>query len=267
MNVHKLSFYKFQATGNDFVIIDSRNPVVFSENMVADLCHRKTGIGADGFIFIEPSEQADFTMRYFNADGKEASLCGNGSRCAVAFANYLKMIDVLTVFQAVDGLHQAKILSRFQNHWQVELEMTDVRDIQKYNDGYFLDTGSPHFIQFVDNQENINIEMQGQKLRYDSRFEGGTNVNFVSEVKDGIFVSTYERGVEAETLSCGTGVTAAALAYAHVHPTDQTHFEIFIHTKGGILKVAFEKKNHSFTNIKLCGEATLVFQGEIEYLF
>jgi diaminopimelate epimerase len=254
-----VSFQKYQGTGNDFVIIDNRNRVFPEEDLqlIRNICHRKFGIGADGLILIQEHPEADFEMIYFNPDGTR-SLCGNGSRCAVKFAYAIGIAGKKSTFQASDGFHQA-----FIENDLVHLKMHDVERINPVNEDFFLNTGSPHHICFTSDVTNTDILQEGRKIRYSAQYQssGGSNVNFVQlENDNNIIVRTYERGVEDETLSCGTGVTAAALVAGlkgHSSP-------VGIKTLGGELKVSFQAENGHFTNIYLIGPAEMVFRGEID---
>jgi len=260
----ELSFYKYQGTGNDFVLIDNRWNILTKNdtNLIKRLCDRKFGIGADGLLLLEKpdSEEVDFKMVYFNADGNLSSMCGNGGRCIVAFAHYLEIIGKETVFQAVDGLHKARI----SDHDIVSLEMQQVDRVQKQDDYVFLDTGSPHHVIFSDDVEVVDVKSQGGAIRHSAKYApiGGTNVNFV-EVMDtwAIKVRTFERGVEDETLSCGTGVTAAAIA-GHTMKL-LTAPEIEVQTPGGRLNVAFKADDKGYRDIWLSGPAKQVFHGTI----
>jgi len=255
----KLTFYKYQGTGNDFVLIDNRNLTFPKENtkLVAFLCDRKFGVGADGLILLENHAEHDFNMVYYNSDGHTSTMCGNGGRCMVAFAKYLEIFTHSTVFDAVDGLHTATIEGDI-----VSLQMQDVSEIKAKPNAIFMDTGSPHHVQIVEDLANFNVAKEGAKLRYGLYGESGSNINFVEEKEDGVFaVRTYERGVEDETLSCGTGVTAVALA---MHNSGKTkNNEVDIQAEGGNLKVKFTSDN-GYANIFLIGAAKQVFKGEIE---
>lgn len=255
----EISFYKYQGTGNDFVMIDDRADVFPDKDLslVQRLCDRKFGIGSDGLILIRDAADYDFEMVYFNADGSQ-SMCGNGARCAVAFARFLGIIDKKTNFLAIDGGHQAVIA----DEW-IELEMRPVLSISNAGQDYFVNTGSPHHVKFVENVSGHQVFEEGKEIRYSSVYApNGTNVNFVTPLgKDEIHVRTYERGVENETLSCGTGVTACALVYGYQH---QLH-EVKILTPGGKLKVRFtESADGSFQDIWLIGPAEQVFEGRIK---
>ncbi|MBS3737517.1 diaminopimelate epimerase [Mesohalobacter halotolerans] len=254
-----LQFYKYQGTGNDFVIIDNRtNNFKNNTKLVKKLCDPKFGIGADGLICLENSMNHDFKMVYFNADGHESSMCGNGGRCIVAFAKHLGIIEKHCTFEAVDGLHKAQI----ESNGQVQLKMSDVDEINNYDNNIVLDTGSPHFVSFIENVENIDVHKKGADIRYSDPFtKDGINVNFAHVEKDTLKIRTYERGVEDETLSCGTGVTAVAIAAA-----DQKLIStnlINIKTPGGSLSVKFDKSTSGYENVWLIGPAKMVFKGEI----
>lgn len=255
-----IEFYKYQGTGNDFIMIDNRNNVFDKTNLkqVQQLCDRKFGIGADGLILLENLEDLDFNMIYFNADGSQ-SFCGNGSRCAMAFAKYLKIIEKQAIFLSTDGEHEAWI----NESGEVSLKMHDVDSIEKGDNYYFINTGSPHYIVQVEDVKTTNVKEAGAAIRYNERFKvEGTNVNFVKYRKNELDIRTYERGVEDETLSCGTGVTAAALSLA-----DNQNLEvgkIQINAVGGTLQVAFKRVGNEFKDIWLIGPATFVYKGKIE---
>jgi diaminopimelate epimerase len=255
-----IPFHKYHGTGNDFILIDQREKQYISvddQQQIAHLCHRHFGIGADGLILLQNHQEVDFEMVYFNADGRTSSLCGNGGRCTVAFAHYLNVFQQSCRFMAIDGIHNATI----EGNW-VRLQMGDVQGIDLQKEGYFLQTGSPHVVQFVAQIEQVDIIQQGSTIRYSETYApDGSNVNFVQIYPDYIEVATYERGVENETLSCGTGVTAAALAYAF-QKKDQS--KVAIRTKGGHLAVEFMQDGDSFTDIWLCGATQRVFEGVVE---
>ncbi|MBP8791938.1 MAG: diaminopimelate epimerase [Lutibacter sp.] len=257
----KLHFYKYQGTGNDFIMVDNRSLFFPKENvqLIEKLCDRRFGIGADGLILLDPSTTEDFTMVYYNADGNEGSMCGNGGRCLVAFANQLAVIKNETTFDAVDGLHYATIENGI-----VSLKMIDVTDIEETSTHSFLNTGSPHHIRFCNSVADINVKETGANIRYGAPyFEKGTNVNFAEQTAPNAFkVRTYERGVEDETLACGTGVTAVAIAANKASKTKDSTVQVEV--MGGHLEVSFEKIGESYTNVFLKGPATFVFEGNIE---
>lgn len=252
-----MKFYKYQGTGNDFVMIDNRD-LSFNKdkNLIAQLCDRRFGIGGDGLILLENDEDTDFRMVYFNSDGSESTMCGNGGRCLVAFAHFLKIFDKKCTFNAIDGLHEAEI-----NDGIVKLKMINVSEIQRDEDNFVLNTGSPHFVQYVSDIENFDVYFNGNKIRNSENYKKeGINVNFVEEISDNeLFVRTYERGVEDETYSCGTGVTASALSYLQ----SKNIGEVKIKTLGGNLKVYADKNENGFNNIWLEGPAKQIFSGEI----
>lgn len=257
-----VEFYKYQGTGNDFVMLDNRKGTFPKDNLelVSFLCKRRVGIGADGLILLEHDDETDFSMVYYNSDGKPGSMCGNGGRCVVAFARYLGIIGSKTSFQAVDGLHTATI----DDQNVVSLQMQDVSDLKKKPNYTFLDTGSPHHVQLVDQLSDFDVRREGAKLRYGLYGEKGSNINFVeANGTDGFYVRTYERGVEDETLSCGTGVTAVALA---MHNNQMTKANtITLHSIGGDLQVQFEKDAEGYKNVYLIGPTEQVFKGELEW--
>lgn len=256
----KQTFYKYQATGNDFVMIDNRQQNFDKNNtkLISLLCDRRFGIGADGLILLENHTTHDFKMVYYNADGNQSSMCGNGGRCLVAFAKQLGIISNKAVFEAIDGLHHATIEGDI-----VKLQMQNVDAVENHRTHIFLDTGSPHHVQFEASIDDFDIKTKGAKIRYGAPYnEAGSNVNFVKKQSDSSFkVRTYERGVENETLSCGTGVTAVALAMHYIGETEKNL--ITLQTQGGNLQVSFNIENGVYNNVWLIGPATMVFQGEI----
>ena len=258
----RLQFSKYQGAGNDFVLIDNRNGVLNNptQQTVAFLCDRRFGIGGDGLMLLENAEGYDFRMVYFNSDGHQSTMCGNGGRCITAFAKQVGAIDRRTTFIAIDGEHEAEVL---QNS-EVDLKMIHVQGVENIGKDHFMDTGSPHYVNFVNDIHKLDVFEEGRKIRYNERFsEEGTNVNFVSIQSDHIEVATYERGVEDETLACGTGVVASSIATAIHTGLKQNQFSI--KTKGGQLRVRFDIENQqSFKNVWLQGPATHVFDGEIE---
>ncbi len=255
------TFYKYQGTGNDFVMIDNRKQVISKTNkkLINFLCDRRFGVGADGLILLENSDFSDFKMVYFNADGNEGTMCGNGGRCIVAFAKSLSVIDNKTTFEAVDGVHYATIENEV-----VSLQMNDVSEILKAKDYVFLDTGSPHHVQFEDDISSFDIKTIGRGIRNRVYGDAGSNVNFVKKINDVSFrMRTYERGVEDETLACGTGATAVAIAMNYLKETTETNIKLQV--EGGDLSVSFTENQGTYTNVFLTGMAKKVFKGELTW--
>lgn len=254
----KINFYKYQGTGNDFIIIDQRNNLFeLKTDQISELCDRRFGIGADGLIYLRNKEGYDFQMIYFNSDGRESTMCGNGGRAICRFAADEGIIDKKTHFLAIDGEHEA-----FINDNEVSLEMINVSSIEESGSDFILNTGSPHYVIFQNNIDKAALTDIAKQIRYSERFKAeGINVNLVEVISDGYLkIRTYERGVEGETLSCGTGVTAAAISYAFKNKwTDK----INISSKGGKLSVSFKKEDNLFTNLRLCGPAKFVYKGII----
>lgn len=255
-------FYKYQGTGNDFVMIDNRNQFFPKDNtaLVEKLCDRRFGIGADGLILLENDNESDFRMVYYNSDGNTSSMCGNGGRCIVSFAKRLGIIEKETNFIAADGPHHATIF----DNGNVSLQMKDVGTIDSTAEYVFLDTGSPHHVQMEDDLENLDVKTLGASIRYSEMYgKAGSNVNFVHQEDDHTFsVRTYERGVEDETFSCGTGVTAVAIA---MHAIGKTQSEtVNLNTPGGKLSVTFHEHDGKFTDVFLNGPAEFVFKGTAE---
>jgi diaminopimelate epimerase len=262
-----LSFAKYEGAGNDFIVIDARTfeyePTV---KFVSGLCDRHFGIGADGLMLLGLGHgKAEFDMRYYNADGREATMCGNGGRCIALFAHHLGIGGRKKLFSGPDGLHTAKIVRADDLHGVVELQMTDVGNVVQGADYLLLDTGSPHYVRFVDSVDEVDVVAEGRAIRGDRTYgEAGVNVNFVEVAGDGsLRVRTYERGVENETLACGTGATAAAIA-THVARQPAVHkFDISV--RGGRLSVSFADSGQgSFTDVWLKGPARRVFSGKFE---
>lgn len=258
----QIDFYKYQGTGNDFVMIDNRTLFFPKENvaLIERLCDRRFGIGADGLILLENDAATDFKMVYYNSDGNESSMCGNGGRCLVAFAKQLNVIDNATTFIATDGLHHATVAS----NGLVSLQMIDVNEIKITPEYTFLNTGSPHHVQLVKDLEQYNVKDNGAAIRYGDLYgKAGSNINFVSQINEDTFaVRTYERGVEDETLACGTGVTAVAIAMNATGVTSSN--AIHLNVEGGKLEVSFEQLGNHYTNVFLKGPAQFVFKGQIE---
>lgn len=255
----KVHFYKYQATGNDFVVMDNRDgKLSLTKEQIEKICDRRFGVGADGLMLIEKHASLNFNVEYYNSDGSQ-SLCGNGSRAAVHFASKLGLVNGKSTFNAYDGAHSAELLST----GIIRLKMNDVAEVKTIGNDYFLNTGSPHYIRFVDNVHEYPVVEEGRKIRYSEAFKpGGTNVNFVEKLSDNtIYVRTYERGVEDETLSCGTGVTAAAIATSLKGYTSPVNIKV----KGGDLLVEFKSgQSGTFTEVFLVGPAKMVFEGDLE---
>ncbi|HRE37371.1 MAG TPA: diaminopimelate epimerase [Chitinophagaceae bacterium] len=255
-------FYKYQGTGNDFILVDNRqNELGLTQQNIHRLCNRRFGIGADGLMLLQNKEGFDFEMKYYNADGKEGSMCGNGGRCMVKFAYHLGIHRELYRFLASDGVHEAEI----DIDGIVSLKMKDVTMIKKFHGDYILNTGSPHYIKMVNHVMELDVYKKGYEIRHSKEFEDeGINVNFVEQLEepDKIIVRTFERGVEDETYSCGTGVTAAALVCYH---NENGFNDVEVQTLGGHLSVEFDRVDEDrFENIWLCGPAEKVFQGDVE---
>lgn len=258
----KIDFFKYQGTGNDFVILENRTEKYneLTPKQVKHICNRRFGVGADGLMLLNKHNDQDFEMIYYNADGNPGSMCGNGGRCMVQFAKDQGMYKVTYRFMAVDGMHEADI----DRHGIIRLKMQDVNKVEHHSGYAILNTGSPHFVKFANNVEDIDVVETGREIRYSKQFEKeGINVNFVETThEDGIYVRTYERGVEDETMSCGTGVTASALMNAH---NARGFNRVEVKTPGGNLSVEYNKIDEEhFENIWLCGPAELVYKGEIE---
>lgn len=257
----ELTFFKYQGAGNDFVMIDNRARVFngIERELFEQLCHRRFGIGADGLILLQEKEGFDFEMKYYNADGRESTMCGNGGRCVVMFAKQLGIIEANASFLAIDGPHQAVVLE----DGNVSLQMRDVSSIGRDNDAYVLNTGSPHYVQQVNDAKGVDVYSKGKAIRNSTSYATeGINVNFVEIIGDGqLKVRTYERGVEDETYACGTGVTASAIAASQMQGLPNGDYEYGIETLGGPLAVKYTFDNGTASNIWLTGPAVKVFDG------
>jgi diaminopimelate epimerase len=261
----EFTFYKYHGAGNDFIVIDNRKKIFPVKNytLIQKLCDRRFGIGADGLLLLNTSPKYDFDMGYHNADGKPGSMCGNGARCIVYFASTSGIKRKKYVFTTQDGLHEAEVISEIKNKNTalVKLKMKDVESIEKTGKDLFLDTGSPHYVKFVNDVSKIDVYAEGKKIRNSGKFKkDGVNVNFVSVKNNQLFIRTYERGVENETFACGTGVTAAAIAAAatkKVLAKNKTR----VNAMGGMLNVFYTQNKNTFTDIYLQGEAQMVFEG------
>ncbi len=257
----QINFHKYQGTGNDFVVIDNRNNTFPKNNtkLIEFLCDRRFGIGGDGLMLLENHEKYDFTMVYYNSDGSTSTMCGNGGRCLVAFAKQLGVIENEAHFEASDGYHYAKIEDNL-----IALQMIGVDEVQHFNSHEYVYTGSPHHVQFVDDLSNFDVKNEGARLRYSDLYDAsGCNINFVEQINPDTFsVRTYERGVEDETLSCGTGATAVGIAMYATNKTSSN--SININVLGGKLTISFDVENDSYKNVFLTGPAEMVFGGSIE---
>jgi diaminopimelate epimerase len=255
----EIEFCKYQGTGNDFILIDNRQGQCdnLSQSDIQFYCDRRFGIGADGLILIQLCSDASFEMLYYNADGSQ-SFCGNGARCTVHFASTLGIDTRQVIFKAIDGMHQAS-----QCGDEVRIHMHDVASVTRDGEDFVLHTGSPHYVRISGDHSSENVIQIGKSIRYNPIYQQeGINVNLLAMEENGIRVATYERGVENETLSCGTGVTACALVYALISDTTKQHVKV--QTKGGQLEVFWNKNETGFQDIFLVGPATFVFQGSIK---
>lgn len=253
----RIPFFKYHGTGNDFILIDNRTEnLKLTGEQIIHLCNRRFGIGSDGLILIENNTEVDFYINFYNPDASQ-SFCGNGSRCAVMFAKKLGVSGRRGRFSAIDGIHHFEIDDEL-----VRIHMNDVKDALNEGNNYIIHTGSPHFIVYTKGIDSLDVVEEGRKIRYSERFQkDGINVNFVEEYSDKINIRTYERGVEGETLSCGTGVTAAALSFALRHPESK---QLKIIAKGGELQVSWDRDPEGmFRNIYLSGPAVFVYEGFI----
>ncbi len=260
----KIRFYKYQGTGNDFILFDNRNRQISRENHTwfAQICDRRFGIGADGVMLLENISGYDFEMVYFNSDGQQSSMCGNGGRCMISFARLLGIDKPHYLFLAVDGIHEAEPVDGI-----IRLKMQDVHAVETGNGYYTLNTGSPHYVTFVQGLKSMDVKSAGAEIRYSERYrKEGININFIEERDGRYFIRTYERGVEDETLSCGTGVTASALVIALRRNFPAGQHQVNLETMGGTLTVAFNLvSDNNFTDIWLIGPGAFVFEGEIDY--
>ena len=260
------TFHKYHGAGNDFVLTDGRGGMNLTREQIRKLCHRHLGIGADGFMSLENDPEGQFYMRYFNADGEEATMCGNGGRCIALFAHHLGIGGGLKTFNSSDGLHTAEIFAAEGDCGRVRLQLADVEGYDIKPTYLFLDTGSPHYVEFVTNLDDFDVYGRGRQIRYSEPFgsQGGTNVNFVQIRPDGsLGIRTYERGVENETMACGTGATAAAMAANILLNPNKTEWTL--HAPGGELRVSFEKSgSRGYTRVFLEGPAQKVFECAID---
>jgi diaminopimelate epimerase len=260
----KLQFYKYHGTGNDFILADNRDGnFIPGPELIASLCHRRFGIGADGLILLEKMPGYDFGMRYYNSDGNESTMCGNGGRCITAFADFLSLPGNIYRFYAIDGEHSGIILDKNGDRYLVRIKMNNVNASSKWGTDEIINTGSPHLVRFVSDTDGLDVVKEGRALRFHPDFQpSGLNVNFVKVIGSSLFVRTYERGVEDETLSCGTGVTASALAFAKRQGLNGG--TVHVETPGGNLMVHFTLVPGGFAEIWLEGPAVKVFEGYID---
>jgi diaminopimelate epimerase len=253
----ELRFSKYQGTGNDFILVDNREKIFPVENApIERLCDRKFGIGADGLMLVENHPDHDYRMIFFNPDGSE-SLCGNGSRCAFEFARSLGMVESEASFETTDGIHKAKLTEK-----EISISLFDVSSVEHVNNDFYVDTGSPHYVRNVDDLEKVNVVELGREIRHSKNYssQNGTNVNFAQHLQDRVIVRTYERGVEEETLSCGTGVAAVALVAGQLGYDSP----VVVETLGGKLRVEFARSDTGFQDIWLTGPVKFVFEGTID---
>ena len=257
-----IPFEKYHGAGNDFIMIDARS-LQFNERpaLIAALCDRHRGIGADGLMLLERHPDYDFSMRYYNSDGFEGSMCGNGGRCITAFALGLGIIQHDARFLATDGVHESRILSGNAEDCMVSLKMKDVDRIIQKSNAFFVNTGSPHHIIFVDDLANADVRKLGRSIRNSAEYPEGTNVNFVELIHGEVHMRTYERGVEDETLACGTGATAVALMMMSQQPGLS---QLRLHMPGGILSVSAVRNGEGFIGIHLEGPARRAFSGSFD---
>ena len=264
----KIQFYKYQGSGNDFIIIDNRDSCInnYDDEFISNLCDRKYGIGSDGLILIENNKDCDFTMKYFNSDGSELGMCGNGARCVTQFAKRLGIINNSAIFQATDGVHHSEIIN--ENYVRVkmnDIDMSNYDVIDRKNNKLYLNNGSPHLVVNTNNLDLIDVISEGRRIRFSDKYKKlGVNVNFVEYNHDNSScnVRTYERGVEDETLSCGTGAIAVAIALNYSNIINSQEIKIIM--KGGCLLVSFKRKRNAFSNIWLSGDVNEVYIGVID---
>ncbi len=251
-----INFYKYHGAGNDFILIDNRKENLnLSQELVQTMCKRHTGIGSDGLMLLENSDKFDFKMQFFNPDGSKGMMCGNGGRCIVRFTSDLGIIKNKTQFEAPDGLHWAEIKGE-----TVYLGMNNIENLELKGDDFIIDSGAPHYIKFTDDIDKLDVKFEGQKIRYSAEYaEAGINVNFVQLENNHIKIRTYERGVEDETLACGTGIVAAAIASSQKYFDNKS--EILVKALGGNLNVRFKIEKNRFINVELSGPAKFVYKG------
>ncbi len=259
----RIEFHKYHGNGNDFILFDNRKGRLdgLSKRLIASLCNRRFGIGADGLILLNRSKEYDFEMKYYNSDGRESTMCGNGGRCIIKFAHEIGLIGNRTRFLAIDGVHEGVM----EKNGIVKLKMGDVSSWKMRGKDYIINTGSPHYVKFIKNVDGLNVKDAGRRIRNSREFaRQGINVNFIEASKNRLKVRTYERGVEDETLSCGTGVVASALVSSLKNGKQHLTREVHLDTPGGFFTVTFDKTSSGFSDIWLIGKAVFVFKGEID---
>lgn len=259
----QLRFFKYHGNGNDFILIDNRKGIIkeLEKNAIERLCHRRFGIGADGLILFNKSKGYDFEMEYYNSDGRESTMCGNGGRCMVQFAKDLGVIKSKAHFLAIDGEHEGVI----SKQGIVSIKMRDVEAFEHSDADYIVNTGSPHYVKFVRNVKSVDVFTEGKKIRNQRKFKKeGINVNFAEPGSDLLKVRTYERGVEDETYSCGTGVVASAIISSVRAKSKEGNRQVALWTPGGLFEVSFNKEQNGFSNIWLTGGAAFVFEGAVD---
>ena len=259
-------FVKYQGAGNDFILFDDRQRTLaplLSQSKIARLCDRRFGVGADGLMLLAGADEGfDFRMIYYNADGRESTMCGNGGRCIVHFAHRVGLDRSRYRFVAIDGPHDAAILA----DGTVALGMNPVRTVRQLDGDLVLDTGSPHYLRFVTSLEEVDVVTTGRSIRRSAAFaQDGINVNFVqATAEDELLIATYERGVEDETLACGTGVTAAAVGHLfRTGAQTENSFHVRVRARGGDLAVTGRREGDAFVDLCLIGPATYVFSGTV----
>jgi diaminopimelate epimerase len=266
----RILFYKMSGSGNDFIVIDNRQKVLDADRLgdfVRKVCTRKMSAGADGLILIEPSSRVNFRWRFFNSDGSEAEMCGNGGRCAARFAVLKGIAPPKLSFETLAGIIEAEVSGK-----QVKLQMVRPTGLKlslgvpvegQTHQLHFINTGVPHVIKLVDDAAPVEVKDLGRKIRFHPQFQpDGTNANFVQVVDRGhIKVRTYERGVEDETLACGTGAVASALIAARKGLVDSP---VAVQTTGGEnLKIYFRAEGEGFDRVFLEGDTRVVYEGEL----
>ena len=255
----RIKFSKYHGAGNDFVMINAiKNHVVLTDEEVKAICDRRTGVGADGLIMVLPSEKYAFRMKYYNCDGHESTFCGNGGRCIAAFACEEGMCPQHLEYEAVDGIHKALLTKNSDNEFMVSITMRDIESYDLTDLRLLINTGSPHYVTRIGSLKDFDVRKYGAEIRNDKSISAdGVNVDFMEIIDNQYYIRTFERGVEDETLACGTGVTASAIAAGLWYGGDN----IDIKTTLATLNVRFKKSGNSIKDIVLSGPATHVFDG------